>query len=112
MLELKSVPRKENGQYLYTSYILCSRRANTPVFDVLLRRLTKSSAKFLLRGRIFLGSIRDRLFLIRDRNFRKRVCFDVTNKQDLFSLYLREEGSELYNINGSLFSVNWLIKAL
>ena len=79
-LDLKSVPRKENGRYSYTGYILCSCRASTPVLDALLKRLTKSSAKFLFKGRILLGSIRDRLFLIRDGNFKKRVYFDVISK--------------------------------
>ena len=110
-LDLKSVPKKENGRYLYTSYILYSCRASTPALDVLLKRLTKSSAKFLLRGRTLPGSIRDRSFLARDGNFRKRVCFDVTSKQDLFSLHLREGGSESYNISGSPFSVDWLMEA-
>ena len=110
-MELESVPRIENGRYSCTGYILCSRRAGTPAFDVLMGRLTKSSAKFLLRGRTLPGSIRDRSFLARDGNFRKRVCFDVTSKQDLVSLHLREGSSESYNISGSPFSVDWLMEA-
>jgi hypothetical protein len=108
IFELKrgSVLRKENGRYLYTSYIICCYRVGTLALEVLLRRLTKSSAKFLLRGRILLRSIRDRLSLIRDGNFKKRVCFDIINKEDLVSLHLREKGSESYNISGSLFSIN------
>ena len=76
-----------------------------------MERLTKSSAKFLLRGRTLLGSIRDRLSLTRDGNFRKRVCFNVASKEELVLLYLREKGSESYNISGSLFLVNWLIES-
>jgi hypothetical protein len=110
-LELDSVPRKENGRYSCTGYILCCHRAGTPAFEVLLAQLTRSSAKFLLRGRVLPGSIRDRSSLARDGNFRKRVCFDVTSKQDLVSLRLREGGSESYNISGSPFSVDWLINA-
>jgi hypothetical protein len=108
-LELESVPRKENGRYSCTGYILCCHRAGTPAFEGLLGRLTKSSAKFLLSGRTLPGSVRDRSSLARDGNFRKRVCFEVNNKQDLVSLHLREGESELYNISGSPFSVDWLI---
>ncbi|KAF4630856.1 hypothetical protein G7Y89_g7277 [Cudoniella acicularis] len=110
-LDPETIPRRENSRYSYTGYILCCHRAGTPAFKVLLSRLIRSSAKFLLRGRTLSGSIRDRLSLIRDGNFRKRVYFDVASKQDLVSLYLREGSSESYNISGSLFSVAWLIGA-
>jgi len=110
-LERGSVPRKENGRYSCTGYILCRHRVGTDALEALLGRLTKSSAKFLLRGRTLPGSIRDRSSLARDGNFRKRVCFDVTSKEDLVSLHLREKGSESYNISGSPFSMNWLIEA-
>ena len=73
--------------------------------------MTKSSARFLLRGRALSGSIRDRSSLARDGNFRKRVCFDVDSKQDLVSLQLREGGLESFNISGSPFSVDWLVEA-
>jgi hypothetical protein len=106
VFELERVPRKENGRYSCTGYILCCHRAGTPAFKALLARLTKLSAKFLLKGRNLPGSIRDRLSLTRDRNFRKRVCFDVNSKQDLVSLHLREGSSESYNISGSPFSVD------
>jgi hypothetical protein len=109
-LELECIPRKENGRYSCTGYILCCHRAGTPAFEALLARLTKSSAKFLLRGCMLPGSIRDRSSLARDGNFRKRVCFDVTSKEDLVSIHLWEGGSESYNISGSLFSVDWLIE--
>lgn len=110
-LEVDSIPRKENGRYSCTSYILCCHRAGSPTFDALLGRLIRSSAAFLLRGRKLSGSIQDRSSLARDGNFRKRVCFDVTSKNDLVSLELQERGSEPYNISGSPFSVNWLIEA-
>ena len=111
VFELESVPRKENGRYSCTGYILCCHRAGTPVFKKLLARLMRSSAKFLLRGRALPGSIHDRSSLARDGNFRKRVCFDVTSKQELISLHLRERGSESYNISGSPFSIKWLKEA-
>jgi hypothetical protein len=76
------------------------------VFKVLLKRLTKSLARFLLRGYAFSGSIQDRLSFARDRNFRKRVCFNVANKQDLVLLQLQEGGLESFNISSSLFLVN------
>ena len=79
-LDLKSVPKKENGRYLYTSYILCSCRASILALNALLKRLTKSLAKILFKGRILLSFIRDCLFLTRDGNFKKRVCFNVTSK--------------------------------
>jgi hypothetical protein len=109
-LELGSVSRKENGRYSCTGYILCCYRAGTPEFEGLLGRLTKSSAKFLLRGRTLPGSVRDRSSLARDGNFRKRVCFEVNNKQDLVSFHLREGDSKSYNISGSPFSIDWLIE--
>jgi len=109
-LELERAPRKENGRYACTGYILCCHRAPTPEFEALLGRLTKSSAKFLLRGRTLPGLIRDRSSLARDGNFRKRVDFEVTSKDDLISLQLREKGSESFNISGSPFSIQWLIK--
>ena len=110
-LELESIPRKENGRYSCIGYILCCHRAGAPAFEALLGRLTKSSARFLLRGRALPGSIQDRSSLARDGNFRKRVCFDVAKREDLVSLHLQEKGSEPYNISGSPFSVNWLIEA-
>ncbi|OBT56258.1 hypothetical protein VE04_05114 [Pseudogymnoascus sp. 24MN13] len=110
-LELESVPRKENGKYSCTGYILCCHRAGSPAFNALLRRLTGLSAAFLLRGHTLPGSVQDRSSLARDGNFRKRVCFDVTSKEDLVSLQLQERGSEPYHISGSPFSVNWLIEA-
>lgn len=110
-LEPESLPRKENGRYSYTGYILCCHSASTLVFDKLLGRLTKSSAQFLLRGRPLLGSVTDRSYFARDGNFRKRVCFDVTSKDELVSLQLQENGLEPCNISGSPFSVNWLIEA-
>jgi hypothetical protein len=110
-LELDNPPRKENGRYSCTGYILCCHRAGSSAFDALLERLTKSSAKFLFRGRALPGSIRDRASLARDGNFRKRVCFDVTSKEDLVSLHLWEGGAESYNISGSPFSVDWLMEA-
>ncbi|KAH8587298.1 hypothetical protein B0O99DRAFT_527023 [Bisporella sp. PMI_857] len=110
-LDQDSLPRKENGRYSCVGYILCSHRASTPAFHVLLGRLTKSLAKFFIRGRALPGSVRDRSSFSRDGNFRKRVCFDVTSKEELVSLHLREKGSEPYNISGSPFSINWLIEA-
>ena len=111
VFELESVPRKENGRYSCIGYILCCHRAGTPAFAALLARLTRSSAKFLLRGRTLPGSIRDRSSNARDGNFRKRVCFEVTSRQDLVSVHLREEKSESFSISGSPFSVDWLVKA-
>ena len=111
VFELEGDPRKENGVYPCIGYISCCHRAGTPAFEALLGRLTKSSARFLLRGRALSGSIRDRSSLARDGNFRKRVCFDVASKQDLVSLQLREGGSESFNISGSPFSVDWLVEA-
>ncbi|KAH6704320.1 patatin-like phospholipase-like protein [Leptodontidium sp. MPI-SDFR-AT-0119] len=110
VFELESVPRKENGKYSCTGYILCRHRAGTFELEVLLEKLAKSSAKFLLRGRTLPGSARDRSSLARDGNFRKRVCFDVDSKDDFFSLHLRERGPESYNISGSPFTVNWLVQ--
>lgn len=110
-LELETIPRKENGQYSCTGYIMCCHRAGTPVFEALLRRLTQSSAKFLLKGRGLPGSVCDRSSAARDGNFRKRVCFNVNNKQDSISIHLREQGFESHDISGSPFSVDWLIKA-
>lgn len=110
VFELESIPRKENGKYSCTGYILCRHRAGTPELEVLLENLVKSSAKFLFRGRTLPGSVRDRSSLDRDGNVRKRVCFDVDSKEDFFSLHLRERGPESYNISGSPFSVNWLIQ--
>ena len=111
VFELDSVPRKENGRFSCVGYILCSHRASSQAFRVLLGRLSKSSAKFLIRGRELPGSIQDRLSLARDGNFRKRVCFDVSSRDEFVSLRLQERGSEPYNISGSPFSVDWLIKA-
>jgi hypothetical protein len=111
IFELESVPRKKNSRYSYTGYILYYYRAGTLVFEGLLGRLTKSSVKFLLRGYTFPGSVRDRLSLARDGNFRKRVYFDIGSKQDFVSLHLRKGALESYNISGSPFSVDWLIEA-
>lgn len=109
-LEPESILRKENGRYTCHGYILCCYRSGSPTFDALLRRLVRSSGTFLLRGRTLPGSVQDRSSLARDGNFRKRVCFDVSSKDDLVSVQLHERGSEPYNISGSPFSVNWLIE--
>jgi len=94
LFELESVPRKENGRYLCSGYILCCHRVGTPALEVLLVRLAKSSAKLLLKGRILSGSIRDRSSNVRDGNPRKRVHFDITSKQEQVLVHL-QEGSEL-----------------
>jgi hypothetical protein len=57
VFELEGDLRKENGVYLYIRYISCCYRADTPAFEALLGRLTKSSARFLLKGRALSGSI-------------------------------------------------------
>jgi hypothetical protein len=57
VFELEGDLRKENSIYLYIEYISCCHRASTPTFEALLGRLTKSLARFLLRGRALLGSI-------------------------------------------------------
>lgn len=113
VFELEGVPKKQlwDGRYPCTGCILCTLRAGTPALDELLERLAKSSARFLFRGRPLPGSIRDRSSLGRDGNFRKRVCFDVANKHDLFSLQLQIEGSEPFDISGSSFSVDVLLDA-
>lgn len=111
LFELESIPRKENGRYLCTGYLLCCHRACTPVYEALLARLTRPSAKFLLRDRALPGRIRDRSSLARDGSFRKRVYTDVTSKRDIVSLHLQESGSGSYNISGSPFSVDWLREA-
>jgi hypothetical protein len=105
-LELDNPPRKKNNCYSYIGYILCYYRASSFAFDILLERLTESSAKFFFQGCVFLGFIRDHVFLAKDRNFRKRVYFDITNKKDLVSLYFWEGSAESYNISGSLFSID------
>ncbi|OBT48514.1 hypothetical protein VE00_01410 [Pseudogymnoascus sp. WSF 3629] len=96
---------------LIAEFFVFELEAGSPAFNALLRRLTGLSAAFLLRGRTLPGSAQDRSSLARDGNFRKRVCFDVTSKEDLVSLQLQERGSEPYHISGSPFSVNWLIEA-
>jgi hypothetical protein len=106
VFKLKGDLRKENSIYLYIKYILYYCCASTTSFKALLAQLTKSSTKFLLRGCVLLGLVQDRLSFARDRNFRKRVCFDVVSKQDLVLLYLREGDLEPFNISGSPFSVN------
>jgi hypothetical protein len=106
VFELEGDLRKENSVYLYIKYILCCCCVSTTSFKALLAQLTKSFTKFLLRGRALLGLVQDRLSLTRDRNFKKRVCFDVVSKQDLVSLHLKEGDLESFNISSSPFSVN------
>lgn len=111
VFELEAVPRRENGHYSCIGYILCRLRSGSTAFDQLLARLTRSSAKFLLRGRQLLGRVLDRSSRGRDGNFRKRVCFDVSRKQDMFSLSLQEGELEPCSISGSPFSIDWLLEA-
>jgi hypothetical protein len=106
VFKLKGNLRKENSIYLCIRYILCCYQVGTLAFKALLRRLTKSLARFLLRGCALLGSIQDRLSFARDRNFRKRVCFNVASKQDLVLFYLWEGDLESFNISSSLFLVD------
>jgi hypothetical protein len=107
--ELDSVPRKENGMYSCTSYILYRLRSKTAAFEALLGQLTKTLAKFFLGNRPLLGSIEDRSSIERDGNFRKRVYFQVSNRQSSMSIYLKEGSLELCNISGSPFSIDWLV---
>jgi hypothetical protein len=111
VFELEAAPRKENGRYSCTGYVSYRLRAGSAAFDQLLARLMMSSAKFLLRGRPLAGRIQDRSSRGRDGNFRKRVCFEVSSKRDMFALSLQEGRVELCNISGLLFSVDWLVKA-
>jgi hypothetical protein len=106
VFKLEGDLRKENNVYLCIRYILCCCCVGTTSFKALLARLTKSSTKFLLKGCALLGLVQDCLSLARDRNFRKRVCFDVASKQDLVLLHLREGDLEPFNISGSPFLVN------
>jgi hypothetical protein len=103
--------RKRNGKYLCTGYILCRYGSKNPTLELLLDRLTKSSARFQLQGEILPGTIRGRSIKGKDGNFQKRVCFSVTSMEEMVSLRLREEGSEAFDISGSPFSIDWLARA-
>jgi hypothetical protein len=108
--ELDSIPRRENGTYSYTSYILCRAQVGSSKFKNLLRELTISSAHFILRGHRLNGHIPHRLCFAQDGNFRKRVCFDITSRQKLVSIHLREGSSKSCDISGSPFSIDWLVE--
>lgn len=108
--ELDPGLRRENGQYSCTGYIFCRLRAGSTAFDSLLTQLFEVNARFLLKGRTLPGAIQDRSSLGRDGNFRKRVCFDITSRQESISLQLQEGSAKPCDISGSPFSLDWLIE--
>jgi hypothetical protein len=57
VFKLEGDLRKENSVYLCIRYISCCCCAGTSAFKALLAQLTKSLARFLLRGCALLGSI-------------------------------------------------------
>lgn len=111
VFELEDVPKRENGRYSCIGFIRCTHRARSLALDVLLEQLTRSSARFLLQERPLPGSFHGRSSLAGDGTFEKQVCFEVVNRQEAISFQLWEQGSEVHNINGSPYSIDWLIQA-
>jgi hypothetical protein len=105
--ELDSVLEGCNREYTGTGSILCSIRRGDSIFEVLLDRLSKSST-FYLNDYIIPGIVGDCSFVSKDGNFRKRVELSLNRR---FTISLKQDDSELYNISGSLYSIEKLIVA-
>ena len=58
-----------------------------------------------------LGAVEDRSSIDRDRNFRKRIEFNIYNRQRKISNSFKERAYPLDNISGFLFSVDSLVEA-
>ncbi|KAH8799647.1 acyl transferase/acyl hydrolase/lysophospholipase, partial [Xylogone sp. PMI_703] len=105
--ELDSIPEECNGEFRGTGFIFCWVRQSDPVFRVLLDQLSRSSSMFYINNCPIPGTLGDGSFIGKDGNFRKRVDLSVS---DRFTISLKQENSEPYNISGSPYSVKKLIK--
>jgi hypothetical protein len=107
--ELESKPKKVNGRYSGSGYILCRLPRNSPAFEVLLDQLSNGAARFFLNDHSIPGRIEDRSFIDGDGNFRKRVEFEARDNK--VSILLKEGVSQPQHISGSPFLVDDLIDA-
>ena len=112
--ELESRPRYEKGQISGAGHISCRLRSDDPALEVLLDQLSENSARFLLGDRVLPdvikpGVIDDRSFVHRSGNFRKRLEFNVSDRQHKILIALKEGSSIPNGISGSPFSVDSFI---
>jgi hypothetical protein len=109
VFELEGKPLKEQGKYICIGHILCRLRANHPALRVLIDKLLKSSAKFLLQGHPLEGSMREGSYLDAKGNFRKRIVVEVVDTRSQISIQLQEGSSEPCKISGSPFTIDSLV---
>lgn len=66
-----------------------------------------NSVIFYFNEYLILERIEDDFFFNADENFRKRVELNVINR---FTISFKQDSSQLYNINESLYSIKKLIE--
>lgn len=104
--ELDSLPRRVGEKYLGTGHIFCSIRRQDPAFTLLFDRLSGCSAHFFVNGWPEVLVADDTSFDA-DGNFRKFVELKTDGR---FAITLKQNSSEPWNISGSPFSVDRLIR--
>jgi hypothetical protein len=105
--ELDYTPERIDGKYVGSGHIFCILRNKDPAFKVLTTRLSACSAQFLFNGHP-ISTVGDISCYSTDGNFRKMVEFAT---EDVFTISLKQDSCEPFNISGSPFSVETLIKA-
>jgi hypothetical protein len=104
--ELDSIPEIYNRKYTSTGSIFCSVHRSDPAFKLLLNQL--SNTTFYLNSYPIPGEVGEHSFISKDRNFRKRVELSLNGR---FTISLKQDDSEPYNISGSPYLIEKLISA-
>ena len=105
--ELDSVPDRHEGRFVGTGRILCSLPVTDKDFPKTMEKLSAESAQFLLDGNP-ICKVDDPSCFDKDGNLRKSI---ELNAFGTFAISLKTGQSEPWNISGSPFSVESLVKA-
>ncbi|KAJ9133184.1 FabD/lysophospholipase-like protein [Pleurostoma richardsiae] len=108
--QLDELPRKRNGAYSCSGHLFCRLRAGREGFVALMRDLDQANTKIAADGRCLPGGFQSHLSLAQDGNFKKRVTFEVSSREQTISMTLYRSPGAHFNIGGSPFSLDWLIR--
>jgi hypothetical protein len=103
--ELDSIPRRTGGKYVGSGHILCSIRRGDPAFRVLFDRLFGMAAQFWVNKCPWID-INDSSCFDSHGNFKKALELST---EDKFSISLKQDSSETFEISGSPFTIGKLV---
>ena len=86
--ELETVFKRIKNQYSDANYILCDLKHSHLTYEVLFNWLSRNSVKFYLNDHLISERIENDFFVDRNKNFCKRVEFQITETKLLISLKL------------------------